>query len=156
MVAGTRVYSSVSAKGDFDKADRLVRAFAALAGLALPLTVAAAKAAEEVSAKAFEREEEPTGRRWAALAPSTLRGRPPGKKLAGLLPARVWQILGPGHFQVRSSKDYDEYHTTGTRKMPARPDLPVMPGGMLVYGAAIHKALLRRIVENFREFGVGQ
>lgn len=137
-------------RGDFAKLDRLVAAFAALSTAAMPLTAAAARAAEQVSAKSFDREAAPTGRRWAALAPSTLRGRPPGKKLAGLLPARVWQVLGAGRFRVTSPKDYDLYHTTGTRKMPQREDLPVNPGGMLVYGKAIHAELMAELRDVFK------
>lgn len=140
----------MGAKGDFAKLDRLVAAFTALSAAAMTLTAAAARAAEQVSAKSFDREASPTGRRWAALAPSTLRGRPPGKKLAGLLPARVWQVIGAGRFRVTSPKDYDLYHATGTRKMPQREDLPVNPGGMMVYGEAIHSELMAELRHVFK------
>lgn len=151
-----RVYSRVGAKGDFAKADRLVAAFAAFAASAIPLTSAAAEATQQVSAKAFDAESEPTGRRWAALAPSTLRRRKPGKKLAGLLPARVLRILGQGRWSFVTEKEYDEYHTTGTQRMPARPDMPVQPGGMLLYGDAIGKAIERKMRDVFRQFGVSR
>ncbi len=136
-------------KGDFAKLERLAAAFTALSNAAMPLTAAAARAAEQVSARSFDREAAPTGRRWAALAPSTLRNRPPGKKLAGLLPARVWQVIGAGRFRVTSPKDYDLYHTTGTSRMPQREDLPVNPGGMLVYGRAIHAELVSELRKIF-------
>jgi hypothetical protein len=55
-------------------------------------------------------------------------------------------MLFPGRFLVENTgKPYDGYHTMGTRKMPARPDLPVMPGGMAVYGRVMQEAIAERI-----------
>ncbi len=105
-------------------------------------TRVAMQATERVSRRSFEQEAEPTGAPWAPLQPSTLRRRKPGKKLAGLLATRRWHLLGRGRWRVTNlRKPYDLFHTTGTYKMHARQDLPVQRGGMLVYGAEVHRAL---------------
>lgn len=130
--------------GNFEQLRSLRDAFAAMGRDSESLTQSCLEETRKVSEQAFDREADPTGRPWAELAPSTLRRRRPGKKLAGLRAARVWRVIGRGQWEVRDDlKPYDGYHTTGTYKMPARPDLPVMPGGMLVYGEAVGRAVER-------------
>lgn len=140
--------------GDFDKLRSLRAAFAAMSRDATSVTQFALEETRRTSEQAFDREADPTGRPWADLAESTKKKRRPGKKLAGLRPARIWRILGRGRWEVRDDrKPYDGFHTTGTSRMPARPDMPVMPGGMLVYGAAVGRAVLRWVQSHLLRVG---
>lgn len=140
--------------GDFDKLRSLRVAFVGMSRDATSVTQFALDETRKTSEKAFDQEADPTGRPWAELKPSTLKRRPPGKKLAGLRPARIWRILGRGRWEVRDDrKPHDGFHTTGTRNMEARPDLPVMPGGMLVYGEAVGRAVLRWIQSHLLKVG---
>lgn len=143
------------ATGDFAKLDALSAAFAHMSRDGMGATRAAMQATRLVSEHAFDQEREPTGRPWAPLAPATLRRRRPGPKLRGLLSARRWQLLAAGRWRVfDKEKPYDIFHTMGTRRMPQRADLPVNPGGMLVYGGAVHEAIGDWIRDNFKRAGL--
>lgn len=63
--------------------------------------------------------------------------------------------MSRGRWRVfNDRKPHDVFHTTGTRNMPARPDLPVMPGGMLAYQRVIHEALAEHIGDTFKAVGL--
>ena len=84
-----------------------------------------------------------------------MRRRRPGPKLQRIYKSRRWQLIGRGRWRVSNPrKPHDGYHTAGTWKMKARPDLPVMPGGMLVYGSAVGEALGEWIRDTFASVGV--
>ena len=143
------------AKGDFDKLRSLQAAFTRISRDGIGATRAAMAATKDVSEHLSEQEREPTGKSWAPLKPSTLRGRRSGPKLQRIYRSRRWLLLGRGRWRVTDRrKPHDIHHTLGTDKMEARADLPVMQGGMLVYGGAVHEALGQWIRDTFASVGL--
>lgn len=142
-------------KGDFAQLNNLRIGFVRLALDGMGATRAAMQATRDLSEHQSEQEAAPTGQAWAELAPSTIRRRRPGPKLRRIYKSRRWQLLGRGRWRVTNPrKPHDIFHTLSTKKMPARPDLPVMPGGMLAYGSVIGEALGEWIRDTFTGAGV--
>lgn len=143
------------AQGDFAQLNNLRIGFVRLALDGMGATRAAMQATRDLSEHQSEQEASPTGQAWAELAPSTVRRRRPGPKLQRIYKSRRWQLLGRGRWRVMNpQKPHDGYHTSGTKKMKARPDLPVMSGGMLIYGGAVGEALGEWIRDTFASAGV--
>lgn len=138
--------------GDFAALSDLGKGLGRLARDGVGLTRAAMAGAKLLSDALSERQRDPVGRAWAPLALSTLRHRRRrGPILLRIHRARRWRLVGPGRFRVENTrKPHDGYHTSGTRKMPARPDLPVMPGGDVPYAAVMYEAIGERIAKVLR------
>ena len=117
--------------GDFARADRLASAFAAMSADARGLTAKAMTATQDATDDAFSRESTVDAVRWAPLAASTLRRRPPGPILRGLQSDLLWTLHASGRWSVRSrQKPYAVYHLGPDSRTgrPARPYLPQTPG----------------------------
>ena len=143
------------ATGDFAKLNNLRISLVRLGRDAGGATRVAMAATKDVSEHYSEQESEPTGKPWSPLKPATVRGRKPGPKLQRIYKSRRWQLLSRGRWRVTDArKPHDIFHTTGTRKMERRADLPVMPGGMLVYGQAVSEALGDWIRDTFAGAGL--
>lgn len=100
-----------------------------------------------------EQQRDPVGRSWAPLALSTLRHRRRGPILLRIHRSRRWRVISAGRFLVENTrKPHDGFHTSGTRKMPARPDLPVMAGGERPYLQVMSEAIGER---SAKVIGVG-
>ena len=141
--------------GEFQKLRALQAGFTRLSRDGIGATRAAMAATKDVSEFLSEQERDPTGKSWAPLKASTLRKRRPGPKLQRIYRTRRWQLLSRGRWRVTNSrKPHDLYHALGTQKMAARPDLPVMQGGMLAYGGAVHEALGGWIRDAFAGVGL--
>ena len=116
--------------GDFARADRLAGAFAAMSADARGLTSKAMVATQDATDDSFARESTVDAARWAPLAPSTLRRRPPGPILRGLQSDLLWTLHVNGRWSVRSrQKPYAVYHLGPDKRTgrPARPYLPQTP-----------------------------
>lgn len=132
--------------GDFDKLQSFQRGLSRLSRDGRGLTRAAMDAARLLSDSSSEQEQTADGQRWAPLALSTLRHRRRGPILLRIHRSRRWRLLAPGRFSVENTrKPHDIYHTTGTRKMPQRADLPVTPGARRLYGEVMQQALDERM-----------
>lgn len=103
-------------------------------------------AARLLSDSLSEQGQDGEGRRWAPLALSTLRHRRRGPILLRIHRSRRWRLLAAGRFSVENTrKPHDIFHTTGTRKMPQRPDLPVSPAAHRLYGEVMQQGMDERI-----------
>ena len=136
----------VSVTGDFQGLRELSKGLARLSNDGQGLTLAAMRGARLLSDYFSEQQRDPLGRPWAPLALSTLRHRRRGPILLRIHKSRRWRVRSPGRFIVENlRKPHDGFHTSGTRKMPARPDLPVMPGGERPYLQVMSEAIGERI-----------
>ncbi len=132
--------------GDFDKLKAFGRGLGRLSKDGRQLTRVAMDAARLLSDSLSEQGQDGEGRRWAPLALSTLRHRRRGPILLRIHRSRRWRLLSAGRFSVQNTrKPHDIYHTTGTRKMPQRADLPVSPAAHRLYGEVMQQAMDERI-----------
>lgn len=132
--------------GDFDKLTSFQRGLTRLSRDGRELTRVAMNAARLLSDSLSEQGQDGEGRRWASLALSTLRHRRRGPILLRIHRSRRWRLLAAGRFSVENTrKPHDIYHTTGTRKMPQRADLPVSPAAHRLYGEVMQQAIDERI-----------
>lgn len=136
----------MSVTGDFEALDGFSKGLGRLASDGQGLTRAAMAGARLLSDHLSEQQRDPVGRSWAPLALSTLRHRRRGPILLRIHRSRRWRVISAGRFLVENTrKPHDGFHTSGTRKMPARPDLPVMPGGERPYLQVMGEAIGERI-----------
>ena len=132
--------------GDFAALEAFSAGLGRLARDGDGLTRAALNGARLLSNHLSDQQRDPIGRSWAPLALATLRHRRRGPILLRIHRARRWRVISAGRFLVENTrKPHDGYHTSGTRKMPARPDLPVMPGGERPYLQIMAEAIGERI-----------
>lgn len=132
--------------GDFDKLTSFQRGLTRLSRDGRELTRVAMNAARLLSDSLSEQGQDGEGRKWAPLALSTLRHRRRGPILLRIHRSRRWRLLAHGRFSVENTrKPHDIYHTTGTRKMPQRADLPVSPAARRLYGEVMQQAIDERV-----------
>lgn len=101
----------------------------------------------------FQTESDPWGAAWAALSPVTLRIRAKrgrsGKILQvtrNLANSKFWRLSGQ-RLIIGIGATYGMFHQLGTSRMPARPMMPIRPGGRIDFP----QRLLTEIRETIRD-----
>ena len=135
--------SQVTSKRDFR---RIQQGLGRLASDGQGLTRAAIAGARLLGSPERAAARDPVGAPWAPLALSALRHRRRGPILLRIHRVPALARAFARRFIVENlRKALRRFHTSGTRKMPARPDLPVMPGGERPYLQVMGEAIGERI-----------
>lgn len=121
-----------------------------------PVLAIVAEDIKTLTDDSFQESRSPDGKRWKPLAPATIRQRRQGSSKplidTGTLRASISARAGKRTVRFGTNVPYAPVHQFGGEHIPARPFLPVTPGGELMdtgpAGAefdAIREAIVRYI-----------
>ena len=119
--------------------DKAARAFAAMMRRSENLTPAMKVGAEAIVrliANTFQKSASPTGEKWEDLDPKTVKKRKKNSDKPLLDSTRLSRSLLNASYGARSIKfgtnvEYAGFHQFGTRRIPARPFMPITAQGEL-------------------------
>lgn len=137
--------------------DKAARAFAAMMRRSENLTPAMKVGAESIQRliqKTFQTSASPTGEKWDDLDPETIKRRRKKSNIplvdTGKLRLSMATSYGARTINFGTNTKYAGFHQFGTRRIPARPFLPITRAGELTDDAGPAKLVFDRI---FRSVG---
>ena len=149
---------SVSIKG-LDEAVEFTDAVASRMRDMSPLTRVLAEDVKRLIDDSFAQSRSPGGEQWAALKPSTVRQRRQGSDQplidTGTLRNSAFARGTSQGVSFGAGASYGPFHQFGTRRVPARPFLPVTQSGEFMRSgpAATEVAAIRRAIVEYLKTG---